>query len=59
MTNHCYDKSSLMEFQASVLSLAAALDLSAPVGSQEVSTTALVEVARLRNWVDVAKDNPV
>ena len=55
MTNHCYDNPSLMEFHASVLSLAAALDLSAPAGSKETSEVALVEVARLRNWADGAK----
>ena len=46
-----YDALSLMQFQVSLLSLAAALDLPAPIGTKEVSKVALVEAERLKAWV--------
>ena len=49
--NQSYDQISLMQFQVSMLSLAAALDLPAPIGMKEVSKVALVEAERLKAWV--------
>jgi hypothetical protein len=45
------DPISLMQFQVSLLSLAAALDLPAPIGTKEESKVALVEAERLKEWV--------
>jgi hypothetical protein len=50
--NQPYDQMTLMRFQLSMLSLAATLDIAAPVGSNEESTEALVEAVRLRARVD-------
>jgi hypothetical protein len=52
LANHPYDPASLIRFQASVLSLAAALSQSAGMGSHEVSAEALVEVERLTNVIE-------
>ena len=52
-----YDHVSLMEFQVSMLNLAAALDLPAPIGTKEVSKVsevskvARMEAERLKAWV--------
>jgi len=50
--NQPYDQITLMRFHLSMLSLAATLDVAAPVGSKEVSTEALVEAVRLKARVD-------
>ena len=49
--NRPYDPMSLISFQVSMLSLAANLDLPAPIGSKESSEVALVEAERLKEWV--------
>jgi len=49
--NQRYSVVSLMGFQMSVLRLAA-LELAAPVGSQEVATGVLVEAERLRDLIE-------
>ena len=49
--NQPYDAMSLMRFQLSMLSLAASLDLPAPIGTKEASAVALVEAERLTAWV--------
>jgi len=46
-----YDPVSLMQFQVSMLSLAAALELPAPIGTKDLSNIALAEAERLRAWV--------
>jgi len=50
--NELYNQVSLLRFQVSMLSLAAAIDLPAPIGSKMDSTTALVEAERLKHWVE-------
>jgi len=49
--NQSYDQISLMQFQVSMLSLAAALELPASIGMKEVSKVALVEAERLKALV--------
>jgi len=49
--NFPYDPVSLMQFQVSMLSLAAALELPAPIGTKDLSNIALAEAERLRAWV--------
>jgi len=51
LANQPYDPISLMQFQVSLLSLAAALDLPAPIGTKEESKVALIEAERLKDWV--------
>ena len=52
-----YDHVAMMEFQVSMLNLAAALDLPAPIGAKDVSKVseaskvARVEAERLKAWV--------
>ena len=50
--NQQYDDVSLMGFQMSVLRLGAALELAAPIGSQEVATGTLVEAERLKDLIE-------
>jgi len=50
--HHPYDPMSIVQFQTSVLSLAAALDRDAPVGSEQVSGEALVEAQQLRDFLE-------
>ena len=52
LANQPYDPASLMRFQASLLSLGAALAHSAKGGSHEVSTEALVEVERMTKVIE-------
>ncbi len=47
-----YNDVSLMGFQMSVLRLGAALELAAPIGSQEVATGTLVEAERLKDLIE-------
>jgi hypothetical protein len=51
-TNQPYDSMSLMRYQMSVLSLAAALDQQAPIGPKEESQSALFEAEQLKDLVD-------
>jgi hypothetical protein len=50
--NHPYDSLSLMHYQMSFLSLAAALDRQAPSGPTEGPEGALFEVEQLKELVD-------
>ena len=50
--NKFYDPMSLLSFQVSMLSLAAALDDREPVGSKEHSALALGEAERLKQRCD-------
>jgi hypothetical protein len=50
--NESYDSMSLMRYQTSVLSLAAALDQQTPVGPNEESLNALFEAEQLKDLVD-------
>jgi hypothetical protein len=51
--NRPYDEMSILGFQVSMLSLAAALDAPTTlVGEQEMSAVALAEAERLKRWAE-------
>jgi hypothetical protein len=50
--NSPYDSMSLMRYQMSILSLAAALDQQAPVGPKDITQGALFEAEQLKDLVD-------
>ena len=50
-SNQSYDPISLLQFHVSMLSLAEAIDLPAPVGAKEQSKVALTEAERLKTWI--------
>jgi len=56
LVNQPYDPMSLMRFQVSILSLGAALEQSAPIGSHEISSDALAEAERLKNLIESPQD---
>jgi hypothetical protein len=52
LANQQYTSTSIMRFQVSILCLEAALAQSAPTGSEELSTGALVEAERLKTLIE-------
>jgi hypothetical protein len=52
IANQTYDSMSVVQYQMSVLSLAAALDQSARTGAKEVSAEALAEAEHLRDLME-------
>ena len=50
--NQPYDPMTLMRFHLSMLSLAANLEVAAPIGPNEIATEALEEAVRLKTQID-------